>query len=384
MSNRSGIEPSEELKQQWTRSVEDPQISIQDEQLVPAGSFPTTTDSSSSSPPTSNDEDEAQLKYDFELFNHEGVVEDKTPAYYLLRLTPPPSSTFLFLSYVPDAAPVRSKMLYASTRSTLARFLGDSRLSKTSLFATSPGELSYEAYEAQTRHEGAEKPMTAREAEAEAIRQAEREEAEKEEGGGEESRRQGRSMLFGAAGEATGEQGDGGEGGAPKGVLPWSDEAREAVKALGAGEKDVVILEIDVPNETVVLADSQPTDLTLPPSSPCYAFYRHAAGIVLIYSCPPTSPIKSRLLYSSAALVLYKVAAPHFAGVTVLKKLETDDPSEVSPAWVSSELGPLSTPPDETTDSPTSGTASGASTPKPLDGEEKPKFARPARPGRRR
>lgn len=42
---------------------------------------------------------------------------------------------------------------------------------------------------------------------------------------------------------------------------------------------------------------------------------------VLIYSCPPKSPIKSRLVYSSAVLVFYKYAAKEFAGVEVLKKV---------------------------------------------------------------
>lgn len=42
---------------------------------------------------------------------------------------------------------------------------------------------------------------------------------------------------------------------------------------------------------------------------------------VLIYSCPPSSPIKSRLIYSSAVLVLYKVALPQFTGQKISKKV---------------------------------------------------------------
>lgn len=40
-----------------------------------------------------------------------------------------------------------------------------------------------------------------------------------------------------------------------------------------------------------------------------------------MYSCPAASPVKSRLLYSSAVLILYKRALPQWTGQTVLKKV---------------------------------------------------------------
>lgn len=46
------------------------------------------------------------------------------------------SPSLVFVSYVPDDSPVRSKMLYASTRTTLVRHLGDSQMTD-SIFATS-------------------------------------------------------------------------------------------------------------------------------------------------------------------------------------------------------------------------------------------------------
>ena len=79
--------------------------------------------------------------------------------------------------------------------------------------------------------------------------------------------------------------------------------------------------EIDVPNETVVLAAEQPKQLAVPPSSPCYLLYRHAAGLVLVYSCPPSSPVKSRLLYSSAVLIFCKRAVPEWTGLSIIKKV---------------------------------------------------------------
>ncbi|GAA5994993.1 hypothetical protein JCM11641_001477, partial [Rhodosporidiobolus odoratus] len=330
--------------------------------------------------------DEA-FQQDWELFTQQDVVEDKKPAYYLYRLSPPPTSTFLFLTYVPDSSPVRQKMLYASTSSALRKTLGgDSRLPQ-SIFATSPQDLTYESYLAHTKHAQAEAPLTAREMDMEEVRRVEKLQTDVEGDGGEESRK-GRSIIFGT-GAAGGENSES----QVRGVLLWSEDAKEAVAALGKAEEEegarsIAVLEIDIAKETVVLAPEQPTELVLPPSSPCYFFYRHAAGPVLVYSCPPASPIKSRLVYSSAALVLYKVAVPQFAGIKVLKKLETDDPSEVTLAWIDSELGPLATLASTASsavsanDSLASG--SGTSTPALLPEEEKPKFARPQRPGRRR
>lgn len=46
-----------------------------------------------------------------------------------------PEKKWVFYSYVPDAAPVRSKMLYASSRATLVRVLGDDHIA-LSIFAT--------------------------------------------------------------------------------------------------------------------------------------------------------------------------------------------------------------------------------------------------------
>ncbi|GAA5872388.1 hypothetical protein JCM8547_000915 [Rhodosporidiobolus lusitaniae] len=396
MATQSGIGPSKELEDAWSAALADPsirlvKIGIQNESLVPLGSFPTLSSASSSSTSTGGDEDEQAFEKDFELFEKEGVVEDKVPAYYLLRL-PSPTPLFLLYTFVPDFSPIRLKLLTASTTSTLIRSLSSTRLRSPHIHATTRDELTYAAWEAQKKHEGAERPRTEREEEVERIKRAEMEEKHEEGGGGGGG---GRSAIFVAM------QGGGEEGKKDtRGVLPWSEEAKEAVRGLGKaqgeeGARDVVQLEIDVPNETVVLSPSQPDSLSLPPSSPCYFFYRHlSVGIVLIYSCPPSSPIKSRLLYSSAALVLYKVAAPEFAGVKVVKKLETDDPTEVTPEWIDSELGLLAHPAAPSTaegeggeggeggGSTPASTRSGTST--PLPEEDKPKFARPVRPGRRR
>lgn len=62
--------------------------------------------------------------------NIEEYLDTTTPAYIFVRLDEKNSTNeykWLFLCYVPDHAKVRDKMLYASTRATLTRELGDYR-----------------------------------------------------------------------------------------------------------------------------------------------------------------------------------------------------------------------------------------------------------------
>ena len=92
------------------------------EQLVEAGTWPRSGD----------------LMNDFG--NIKDYVEDNVPAYLLVRLDTTASSEWLAISYVPDTAKVRDKMLYASTQSALKRALGDYRF-KDSIFATSKVRL---------------------------------------------------------------------------------------------------------------------------------------------------------------------------------------------------------------------------------------------------
>lgn len=107
-----------------------------------------------------------------------------TPLYILLRPSPAPSTdTFTAITYIPDAAPVRSKTLFASTRQTLTRELGQDKFSQH-VFATEAKDLSAEGWEKWERHEGGEKPLTREE---EALGEVKRKEGE--EGRGMQERR---------------------------------------------------------------------------------------------------------------------------------------------------------------------------------------------------
>lgn len=72
---------------------------------------------------------------------HENLAE-KQPAYFLVRLgDSKASSEWIFLCYVPDVAPIRQKMIYAATRASLTKDLGDSHFTD-SIYGTNKVPLS--------------------------------------------------------------------------------------------------------------------------------------------------------------------------------------------------------------------------------------------------
>ena len=93
---------------------------------------------------------------------------------------------------------------------------------------------------------------------------------------------------------------------------------------------------------------------------------------VFIYSCPSSSPVKNRMLYSSGKLSTYldakKVLELEGSSTIIAeRKIETSDPAELDEKYLALELGRDST----------------AAAATPAQDEKKP-FARPKGPGRKR
>jgi twinfilin-like protein len=69
------------------------------------------------------------------------LLDADIPAYLLIRLdsqtADSSTSEWLLACYVPDKAQVRSKMLYSSTKATLAKQLGEGKFKHT-MFASTP------------------------------------------------------------------------------------------------------------------------------------------------------------------------------------------------------------------------------------------------------
>ncbi|RDX56562.1 actin depolymerizing protein [Lentinus brumalis] len=354
MSAPTGISVSPELTSAFSDAVASTdtrflKIAIQNESLVPNGVHPSS----------------GSLEEDLDKLGD--LLEDNVPAYVLVRLDEP-TTEWLAVYYVPDSAKVRDKMLYAATRNTLTKSLGSAHFTDN-IFATSKEDLNAEAYAKHKRHLAAPKPMSAREKEMEAVKAAEREAGGwSYEGSGARQSHVGQGVF-----------------------LKWSPEAEEAIKELGTTEDSrLVVFSIDAATETLILTSNATVDVSevgssLPTSDPSYAFFawpqNHTSPprreIIPIYSCPSSSPVRHRMLYSSANLITVKEVKDYLnnAGTSSSfspRKVETSDPTELNEQYLVAELGWAG---------PEAPTSSGRG---PTADAEKRPFARPKGPGRKR
>lgn len=92
-----------------------------------------------------------------------------------MRRYPDASDGYVAVTYVPNSAPVRQKMLFASTRLTLVRELGIERFRET-IFATEKAELTAEGFKKHDQHTKLAAPLTEEEESLGAVKRAEAEE----------------------------------------------------------------------------------------------------------------------------------------------------------------------------------------------------------------
>lgn len=101
-------------------------------------------------------------------------LSNKQAAYVVVRRYQNAPDGYVAVTYVPDSAPVRQKMLFASTRLTLVRELGAERFRDT-LFATELKELSREGWEKHDASGALKAPLTEEEETLKGVRDAEAE-----------------------------------------------------------------------------------------------------------------------------------------------------------------------------------------------------------------
>ena len=159
---QSGISVSKELHNAFNELVGSPSqrgliASIQSEAVVPLHKL-----SSSSS--------------DFfsDLPSLTALLSDKQAAYILLRRYQNVPDGYVAVTFVPDAAPVRQKMLFASTRLTLVRELGAERF-RESLLVTEIKELEKEGWEKHDASGELKAPLTEEEKTLKGVKEAEAE-----------------------------------------------------------------------------------------------------------------------------------------------------------------------------------------------------------------
>ena len=105
------------------------------------------------------------------------ALEDSIPAdeaaYIILRRYDDPDG-LVAVTYVPDSANVRQKMLFASTRLALVRELGTERFRDT-LFATTKKELAPDGWRKHDAHGAQQAPLTDGEQALQGVKEAEAE-----------------------------------------------------------------------------------------------------------------------------------------------------------------------------------------------------------------
>ncbi|WEW61170.1 Twinfilin-1 [Emydomyces testavorans] len=338
---QSGIS---ELRDAFTAFLSSPSshfclpITIQNEQLIPLSPISFASDTNR----TANNQ-----QFFASLPSLKEVLQPKTPLYLLLRRFPhedPAESQLIALTYIPSDSPVRAKTLFASTRATVVRELGSEKFS-SNVFATDEDEVLSEGVWREREADmnaarGGSGNGTGGEADdAEQRRQDAMGEQEKELDALRRAEDEARNMSFrrdiGIGGTVGGDK--------PadiKGVMfPVGDGVKEALQKLDSNEGGAVLLSIvgytfanltgkgiDIPTETLTLVSTEsnvaPGSLSslIPDSKPQYTFYRYpnSSALVFIYTCPPTSAIKERMLYASCRRGILSVAAAQ--GLTVSHK----------------------------------------------------------------
>eukprot|EP01097_Dermamoeba_algensis_P008044 TRINITY_DN521_c0_g1_i1.p1 TRINITY_DN521_c0_g1~~TRINITY_DN521_c0_g1_i1.p1 ORF type:complete len:279 (-),score=54.64 TRINITY_DN521_c0_g1_i1:308-1144(-) len=148
MSHSSGIPVGRDLEQAFGAARTDASIrylvaEIRDEKVVQVNK----------GQPTGN------LKGDVDHVR--SLLQPAKPCYVLLKLETKNDGGFewMLISYVPDGSPVKERMLYASTRDTVKKSLGSSCFTED-LFASSPGDVTYDACQEAVSKKHYEGPLT--------------------------------------------------------------------------------------------------------------------------------------------------------------------------------------------------------------------------------
>jgi twinfilin-like protein len=264
-------------------------VKVENEALTPLQTISSTSSSFSS-----------------DLSNLASHLTPTQPLYILLRQDAPNNNTFVAITYVPNTAPVRQKMLFASTRLTLIRELGLESFSEQ-IFVENAEELSAEGWKKHEKHVAQENPLTEEERNLVDIKNAEATEV------GGTSRRGGGYGSGGLKMQA-------GEG------------VAEALSSLQEG--GLVMLKIDS-SEIIVLAEAPVSSVStsdlathISSSEPRYSVYKHSysggsgaeTAAIFIYTCPTAAKVKDRMVYASSRRSAEALAEQE-AGLKLAKKV---------------------------------------------------------------
>ncbi|KAI0526401.1 hypothetical protein F5B22DRAFT_156583 [Xylaria bambusicola] len=253
------------------------------------------------------------------------------PVYIFLRRYD--TTPFLVaVTYVPDSAKVRQKMLFASTRLALVRELGSEHFRET-ILASTADELSPAGFDRHDKHTVLDAPLTEEER---TLGEVKRVEAEAGTGTGVREIHLSSTMN-----------------------MPVKADALAALSELGRGDgRALVMLKINSEDESIELVPdaSKPVSIVeatqaISTSEPRFTFFRYRSsragaddkGVLLFFYTNPATPgtkaIKNRMIYPLQKRAVLTLAETE-CGCIVEKKFEVEDPSEITEELVLEELFP--------------------------------------------
>ncbi|XP_013408784.1 twinfilin-1 isoform X2 [Lingula anatina] len=314
MSHQTGITASEDLRNFFATSKDGSirlmKIGIDNEELVLLDK---------SEPRSSWEED-----YDAQVLPH---LDEKQPCYIFYRMDSTDNSDqyeWIYLSWSPDFASVKHKMLFAATRATLKREFGGGQV-KWEIFGTVKEDLSLSGFRKHVEAHDAPAPLTFEEEELAMIKST-----EVKADIGVDTKHQ---TLSGVA-------------------FPIEDDALHKIMELGQGEITYVQLSVDLENEKICLEAAEDLAVSaLPSRVPAdharYHLFKfkhthegdYLQSIIFIYSMPGYKcSVKERMLYSSCKSPVIEMVEQ--LGLQVDRKLEIDSGEELSEAYLYDELHP--------------------------------------------
>jgi twinfilin-like protein len=228
---------------------------------------------------------------------------------------------WLILLFTPDDSSVRSKMLYASSKATLSKELGD-WIFVDYIYGTAKDEFNIDGYRKHRIHHNSDSPLTAAErnlANAKKWEGFDISNSIRRNNLGREQNKNAGTLSF-----------------------PVDDEAIKALETFKTHDANLIVLKIDVDKEMVQLDffDNISTADDIPPhtgfkisgglTEPRYILYGFTDKTVFALTCPSSSKIKERTLYASsrASIIAF---IDHYLDEdkpTIVKKFELDNPSD--------------------------------------------------------
>lgn len=269
------------------------QVAIEDEKFTVANTIPLGT----------------SAEEDFEAAKR--LLSEDAAAYLLFRLLRgEEKQPWALMSFVPDTAPVKQKMLYANAKDTLRKKLpGDSFGQESHWSAMDEvmmgGAAALSGVDVQHVMTEAERMVlhedmsSAAEAAAGKVKSA--------------------GLAFPLVAAASAKVDEFSKGSAALVVLEIIDEQ---IQLKGAGSA----------------AAASDVRSAVPSAEPSYALFRWGAEgkVIFIFTCPDDAPVRAKMLHASSKSSMLEGLQAF--GVTVDKSLEINDPADVTEEWLEAEV----------------------------------------------